>query len=86
MASVPKPILIHCRSGADRSGLAAALYVSKVAGLDNAKAEAQLSFYYGHVGIPVVSAAYAMDKSLKDIEAQDAKPEQAELIGDIDER
>lgn len=71
MASAPKPILIHCRSGADRSGLAAALYVRKVAGMDEATAEDQLSFYYGHVGIPVVSAAYAMDRSWEDIEAQD---------------
>jgi protein tyrosine/serine phosphatase len=51
MTSAPKPILIHCLSGADRSGLVAALYVSKVAGLDEDRAEGQLSFYYGHVGI-----------------------------------
>nr|WP_200991911.1 dual specificity protein phosphatase family protein [Rhizobium rhizogenes]QCL10606.1 tyrosine phosphatase family protein [Rhizobium rhizogenes] len=80
MASAPKPILIHCRSGSDRSGLAAALYVRKIAGLDEAQAEGQLSFYYGHVGIPAVSAAYAMDRSWEDVEAQDKKQAQAELI------
>jgi protein tyrosine/serine phosphatase len=80
MASAPKPILIHCLSGADRSGLAAALYVRKIAGLDEARAEGQLSFYYGHVGIPVVSTAYAMDRSWEDIEAQDKKQAQAELL------
>jgi len=80
MASAPKPILIHCLSGSDRSGLAAALYVRKIAGLDEARAEEQLSFYYGHVGIPVVSAAYAMDRSWEDVEAQDKKQARAELV------
>lgn len=80
MASAPKPILIHCRSGADRSGFAAALYVKKIAGLGEARAEGQLSFYYGHVGIPVVSAAYAMDRSWENIEAQEKKQAQAELL------
>jgi len=48
--------------------------------LDEARAEEQLSFYYGHVGIPVVSAAYAMDRSWEDIEAQDKKQARAELV------
>jgi len=74
MASAPKPILIHCQSGADRSGLVAALYVKKIAGWDEHKAQGQLSFYYGHVGIPIVSSAYAMDRSWQDIEAGDRKP------------
>jgi len=71
MASAPKPILIHCQAGADRSGLAAALYEKEVAGQSSAKAEGQLSFYYGHVGIPVLSRAYAMDRSWKELEARD---------------
>jgi protein tyrosine/serine phosphatase len=82
MASAPKPILIHCLSGADRSGLAAALYVRKIAGLDEARAEGQLSFFYGHVGIPTVSAAYAMDRSWENIEAQDKKQARAELVNE----
>lgn len=80
MASAPKPILIHCLSGSDRSGLAAALYVRKIAGMDEGRAQGQLSFYYGHVGIPVISAAYAMDRSWEDIEAQDKKQAQAQLV------
>ncbi|MFK0161068.1 dual specificity protein phosphatase family protein [Rhizobium sp. NPDC090279] len=80
MASAPKPILIHCLSGSDRSGLAAALYVRKIAGLDEASARSQLSFYYGHIGIPMVSAAYAMDRSWEDIEAQDRNRAQADLV------
>lgn len=73
MAAAPKPILIHCQSGADRSGLVAALYVKKVAGLDDYRAQGQLSFFYGHIGIPIVSSAYAMDRSWQDIEASDRK-------------
>ena len=83
MASAPKPILIHCLSGADRSGLASSLYVRKIAGLDAASAAGQLSFYYGHVGIPVVSTAYAMDRSWDDIEARDGKEAQANLLNGV---
>ncbi|NLS01584.1 dual specificity protein phosphatase family protein [Rhizobium sp. P38BS-XIX] len=79
MENAPKPILIHCQAGADRSGLASALFVRKIAGLDEAKAEDQLSFYYGHVGIPVVSRAYAMDQSWENIEAQDRQQAKADL-------
>jgi protein tyrosine/serine phosphatase len=82
MASAPKPILVHCQSGADRSGLVSALFMRKVAGLDERQAEGQLSFYYGHVGIPVVSAAYAMDQTWEDMEARDKKQAQADLPAD----
>lgn len=63
MRAAPRPILIHCQAGADRSGLASALYMEKVAGQDEDRAERQLSFFYGHVGIPILSRAYAMDES-----------------------
>lgn len=63
-----KPILIHCRAGADRSGLVAALYAAAVAKESEAQAEAQLSFRYGHVSIPYVSRAYAMDQSFEKLE------------------
>ncbi|TCR76693.1 tyrosine phosphatase family protein [Rhizobium sp. BK376] len=71
MKSAPKPILVHCQSGADRSGLVAALYVHQVAGQSEETARGQLSFYYGHVGIPLLSAAYAMDRSWQAIETRD---------------
>lgn len=63
MRSLPKPILIHCRSGADRTGLAAALYVGAIARESEAEAEGQLSLVYGHVGVPVLSSAWAMDEA-----------------------
>lgn len=48
LRSSPTPILIHCKAGADRSGLAAALYQLKVSGLPPGVAAGQLSFAYGH--------------------------------------
>lgn len=69
MRELPKPLLIHCRSGADRTGLAAALYLAGIDHAAEAEAEAQLSFAYGHVGLPVVSAAYAMDVAWEQLES-----------------
>jgi protein tyrosine/serine phosphatase len=61
LRDAPKPILIHCRGGADRTGLASVLYSQRIAGIPTSKAEQQLSLYFGHVGVPMLSAAYAMD-------------------------
>ena len=61
----PGPMLVHCRSGADRTGLASALYLAKFAGADPAIAAEQLSVRYGHIGIPVLSRTYAMDRSFE---------------------
>ncbi|QTK78895.1 Protein Tyrosine/Serine Phosphatase [Agrobacterium tumefaciens] len=68
MRDAPKPILIHCKSGADRTGLATALYLSRVARRGEEAAESQLSIRYGHVGIPYLSAAYAMDRTWENAE------------------
>jgi protein tyrosine phosphatase (PTP) superfamily phosphohydrolase (DUF442 family) len=56
----PKPILVHCQSGADRTGLASALYELVVAHRPAAVAAQQLSFRYGH--FPWLwSRTFAMD-------------------------
>jgi len=62
MDALPKPVLIHSQVGADRSGLAAALY--RYARLhDRASAAAsQLSAWYGHVPFFRTGTA-AMDRS-----------------------
>lgn len=74
MRAAPKPLLIHCRAGADRTGLAAALYLTAIAGVDVERAEGQLSIRYGHVGLPVVSAAYPMDESWERFERPLRRP------------
>ncbi|WP_213741181.1 dual specificity protein phosphatase family protein [Bradyrhizobium sp. dw_411] len=43
-----RPILIHCEAGADRTGLASALYKLVVEKRPPSEAAAQLSFRYGH--------------------------------------
>jgi predicted amidohydrolase YtcJ len=47
--SAPRPVLIHCRGGADRSGLAAALWKLVINGTSKPEAGQQLSIRYGHL-------------------------------------
>ncbi|UVK47883.1 dual specificity protein phosphatase family protein [Mesorhizobium sp. AR07] len=54
MKSAAKPLLIHCQAGADRTGLASALYMAEIAGQGEAASESQLSLRYGHYAIPLV--------------------------------
>ena len=49
LATMEKPVLIHCKSGADRTGLAAALYLLLVEQQPIEVAKRQLSFRYIHV-------------------------------------
>ena len=70
LRDAPKPILIHCRGGADRTGLASVLYSQRIAGIPTSKAEQQLALYFGHVGVPMLSAAYAMDLTWEMLERQ----------------
>ncbi len=48
-AAVEPPILIHCKSGADRAGLASVLYRHIVDGVPIAEAKRELSLRYGHI-------------------------------------
>jgi protein tyrosine/serine phosphatase len=52
MREAPKPMLIHCRSGSNRTSLAAAIYLAAIAGDTFADAESQLSPRYGYVTLP----------------------------------
>lgn len=48
--NLPKPILLHCKSGADRAGLASAIYLLDQEGADFPTAMRQMSFWrFGHV-------------------------------------
>ena len=46
---VPKPVLIHCDGGADRSGFAAAVYAAEMAHASQARAEKQFRIWYGYL-------------------------------------
>ena len=67
MKNMPKPILIHCRSGSDRTGLASALYVAGVKKGSEFDAELQLSILYGHIPLWFTSA-YAMNETFEALE------------------
>jgi len=63
LRDAPKPLLIHCRAGSDRTGLAAALFVAAHGGTYR-EAQEQLSLYYGH--FPYFgSKSVAMDITLQ---------------------
>ena len=63
LRAAPKPVLIHCGSGSDRTGLACALYLLE-AGYPPPAVAHQLSLRFGH--FPYLwSGSWAMDNSLK---------------------
>jgi protein tyrosine phosphatase (PTP) superfamily phosphohydrolase (DUF442 family) len=47
--SIPYPVLIHCKSGADRTGFVAAIYLLTVEGRSPQEALGQLALRYGHL-------------------------------------
>ena len=67
MRDAPKPLLIHCQAGADRTGLASALYLAAIAKTNEATAEGQMSIFYGHLSLSF-ARAYAMDKTFEKLE------------------
>ena len=58
----PKPLLVHCKSGADRTGLVSALYRLAEEGENANQADRELSLYYGHFPY-LASRSKAMDDS-----------------------
>jgi uncharacterized protein (TIGR01244 family) len=64
LATAQRPILVHCRNGADRSGLVSALYVAGVARGSEFFAELQLTPFFGHLPFAFLPA-YAMDRSFE---------------------
>lgn len=63
MRAAPKPLLIHCKDGADRSGLVAGLYRVAIEGTSPDTARGQLSLWYGHFPW-LTSRTGAMDRAL----------------------
>jgi protein tyrosine/serine phosphatase len=62
MRQAPKPILVHCQAGADRSSLIAAVYLFAVEGQLAEAATNQFSLLYGHFPY-LLSRTGAMDRS-----------------------
>ena len=74
MARAPKPVLVHCKAGADRTGLAAALYIYHQKKRSPSEAGWQLSFLYGHIGVPWLSRAWPMDETWMAVNTGDRVP------------
>jgi protein tyrosine/serine phosphatase len=62
LREAPKPVLIHSRSGADRAGLAAAIFQYAIASRPPGEAARQLSIRYGHLPY-ILPETRAMDAS-----------------------
>ncbi len=62
LRDAPKPVLIHCKSGADRTGLIAALYQYAQGRRSAEEAAGELSMWYGHLPFFWNSTA-AMDRT-----------------------
>lgn len=59
----PKPVLIHCKNGADRTGLVGALYLYGLERNSANDAGHQLAFFWGHVPYLFWRNTVAMDRS-----------------------
>lgn len=64
--SAAKPILVHCKRGADRTGLFCAAWKLKFEHTSVENASKQLSYIFGHIPIPVLSKTDVMDSSFRD--------------------
>jgi protein tyrosine/serine phosphatase len=49
LREAPKPVLIHCQAGSDRTGLVSALYCLTLKGETAAQADWELSVWYGQI-------------------------------------
>jgi hypothetical protein len=65
LREAPKPVLIHSESGADRSGLAAAIFKYAIAYRPVEEARKQLSIRYGHFPYLFWNGTEAMDASFR---------------------
>ena len=63
MHDAPKPLLIHCKNGADRSGLMSALYLYSLEGKSASAADRELTVWYGHIPHLFWRDTIAMDRS-----------------------
>jgi hypothetical protein len=64
MKLAPKHLLIHCMSGADRTGIVTAVYLAEIAKASEERAEWHLSPLFGHLPFWFLGA-YAMDSTFE---------------------
>ena len=83
--TAPKPLLIHCKSGADRTGLLSVFYLIDQCGESVAEAAQHLSFKYLHIKrsksgiLDLLLAQYAAQEGQKPLRqwlVEDYEPEQ----------
>lgn len=72
LQEAPKPLLIHCFGGADRSGLVSAMYLYQFERYPYEKARRQLSFIYGHNTL-LYPDKKAMDRAFANFCGKDQK-------------
>ncbi len=81
MRNAPKPLLIHCNAGADRTGLVSALYLYSIEGRSSEESVGQLCAWYGHLPCLHWDYSIAMDNSYwRYVSNQTARAAQAPLI------
>jgi protein tyrosine/serine phosphatase len=68
LRKAPKPVLLHSQSGADRAGLAAAIFQYAIASRPASEAGRQLSIRYGHFP-SILPETAAMDASFDEFVA-----------------
>lgn len=64
LKTAPKPILIHCQGGADRTSLVSALYDYAILHKSKEEAQKELRWFYGHLP-SIRPKVIAMDKSFE---------------------
>ena len=64
LKTAPKPLLIHCHGGADRTGLASAMYLLHIRGVPFAEAKKELSVWRGHIPF-LFNKTKAMDQTFE---------------------
>ena len=81
--AAPRPVLIHCRAGADRSGLASAIWKVVIDGESASSASRQLSILFGHMPF---GATQVLDDFFKawasDLRVEDVRFERTEYALD----
>jgi protein tyrosine/serine phosphatase len=78
LRTAPRPLLIHCNGGADRTGLASAMYKYFVEGKSAEEAAQQLSLRYGH--FPWLgSRTVAMDNTFRRLVTSGAQGREVQI-------